>query len=42
MRIDEPAGLDKRAELSKFHSELEKAEIDAKFQKLKQTITKGH
>jgi hypothetical protein len=38
LRIDEPAGLDKRAELSKFKSEIEQAETDAKFQKLKQTI----
>ena len=38
LRIDEPAGLDKRQELNKFHGELKQAEIDAKFQKLKQTI----
>ncbi|WMM95768.1 hypothetical protein HTVC142P_gp2 [Pelagibacter phage HTVC142P] len=38
LRIDEPASVDKKQELNKFHSEIKQAEIDAKFQKLKQTI----
>jgi len=38
LRIDEPAGVDIKAERSKFDSEIKQADIDAKFIKLKQTI----
>jgi len=38
LRIDEPAGLDVKAERSKFDSEIKQADLDAKFNKLKQTI----
>ena len=38
LRIDEPAGLDVKAERSKFQNELKQSEFDAKFNKLKQTI----
>jgi len=38
LRIDEPAGLDIKAERSKFDSEIKQADLDAKFNKLKQTI----
>jgi len=38
LRIDEPAGLDVKAERSKFQDELKQSEFDAKFNKLKQTI----
>jgi hypothetical protein len=38
LRIDEPAGLDIKAERSKFDSEIKQADLDAKFIKLKQTI----
>ena len=41
LRIDEPAGLDIKAERSKFDSEIKQADLDAKFNKLKQTI-RGH
>ena len=38
LRIDEPAGIDIKAERSKFDSEIKQADLDAKFNKLKQTI----
>ena len=38
LRIDEPAGIDINAERSKFDSEIKQADLDAKFNKLKQTI----
>lgn len=38
LRIDEPAGIDINAERSKFQAELKQADLDAKFNKLKQTI----
>ena len=38
LRIDEPAGLDVKAERIKFQAELKQADLDAKFNKLKQTI----
>ena len=38
LRIDEPAGVDIKAERSKFDSEIKQADLDAKFIKLKQTI----
>ena len=38
LRIDEPAGLDVKAERSKFQDELKQSEFDAKFNKLKQII----
>jgi len=38
LRIDEPAGIDIKAERSKFQDELKQFEFDAKFNKLKQTI----
>ena len=38
LRIDEPAGVDIKAERSKFDSEIKQADLDAKFNKLKQTI----
>lgn len=43
LRIDEPAiDIDKKQELSKFQNEIKQSEIDAKFNKLKQTIARGN